>query len=61
MLQPSLSGNARISVICTINPGMGAMLESMSTLQFAKRIKNVQVSVLVFNLFIPAVVRELTN
>ncbi|KAF9445112.1 kinesin-like protein [Macrolepiota fuliginosa MF-IS2] len=42
MLQPSLSGNARISVICTINPDTGAVGESMSTLQFAKRIKNVQ-------------------
>lgn len=43
MLQPSLSGNARISVICTINPDPGAVGESMSTLQFAKRIKSVQV------------------
>ncbi|KAF5348512.1 hypothetical protein D9756_009565 [Leucocoprinus leucothites] len=42
MLQPSLSGNARISVICTINPDTGAVGESMSTLQFAKRIKSVQ-------------------
>jgi centromeric protein E len=44
MLQPSLSGNARISVICTINPDAGAVSESMSTLLFAKRIKSVQVS-----------------
>ncbi|KAF8182356.1 kinesin-like protein [Pholiota molesta] len=44
MLQPSLSGNARISVICTINPDPGAVSESMSTLLFAKRIKNVQVT-----------------
>jgi centromeric protein E len=43
MLQPSLAGNARISVICTINPDVNAMSESMSTLLFAKRIKNVQV------------------
>jgi len=43
MLQPSLSGNARISVICTINPDAGAVSESMSTLLFAKRIKSVQV------------------
>ncbi|KXN83381.1 Kinesin-related protein 11 [Leucoagaricus sp. SymC.cos] len=42
MLQPSLSGNARISVVCTINLDPGAVGESMSTLQFAKRIKNVQ-------------------
>lgn len=45
MLQPSLSGNARISVICTINPDPGAVGESMSTLQFAKRIKSVQVRI----------------
>ena len=43
MLQPSLSGNARISVICTINPDVNAIAESTSTLLFAKRIKNVQV------------------
>ena len=46
MLQPSLSGNARISVICTINPDAGAVSESMNTLLFAKRIKNVQVRLL---------------
>ncbi|KAH0579094.1 Kinesin-related protein 11 [Termitomyces sp. J132] len=44
MLQPSLSGNARISVICTINPEPSAVSETMSTLQFAKRIKNVQLN-----------------
>ncbi|KAF4617204.1 hypothetical protein D9613_006327 [Agrocybe pediades] len=44
MLQPSLSGNARISVICTINPDASAVSESMSTLLFAKRIKNVQLN-----------------
>lgn len=42
MLQPSLSGNARISVICTINPDTGAVAESTSTLLFAQRIKKVQ-------------------
>ncbi|KAG6895392.1 hypothetical protein C0992_001525 [Termitomyces sp. T32_za158] len=44
MLQPSLSGNARISVVCTINPEPSAVAETMSTLQFAKRIKNVQLN-----------------
>ncbi|KAG6816391.1 hypothetical protein H0H87_006540 [Tephrocybe sp. NHM501043] len=44
MLQPSLSGNARISVICTINPDPNAVSETLSTLQFAKRIKNVQLN-----------------
>jgi centromeric protein E len=43
MLQPSLSGNARISVVCTINPEVSAIVESTSTLQFAQRIKKVQV------------------
>ncbi|KAI9058464.1 kinesin-domain-containing protein [Trametes sanguinea] len=42
MLQPSLSGNARISVICTINPETSAIAESTSTLLFAQRIKKVQ-------------------
>ena len=43
LLQPSLAGNARISVICTINPDPSAISESTSTLLFAKRIKNVKV------------------
>ena len=42
MLQPSLSGDARISVICTINPDASAVGESTSTLLFAQRIKKVQ-------------------
>ena len=44
MLQPSLSGNARISVVCTINPDVGAIAETTSTLLFAKRVKGVKVS-----------------
>ncbi|KAF6747436.1 kinesin-like protein [Ephemerocybe angulata] len=44
LLQPSLSGNARISVICTINPDPSAIAESTSTLLFAKRIKNVKLN-----------------
>jgi centromeric protein E len=44
MLQPSLSGNARISVICTINPDPSAVTESTSTLLFAQRIKKVQLN-----------------
>ena len=43
MLQPSLSGNARISVVCAINADVSAIVESTSTLQFAQRIKKVQV------------------
>ncbi|KAK2462674.1 hypothetical protein APHAL10511_005290 [Amanita phalloides] len=44
MLQPSLSGNARISVICTVNPDPSAVAESTSTLLFAKRIKTVKLN-----------------
>ncbi|KAL5512652.1 hypothetical protein ACEPAG_2918 [Sanghuangporus baumii] len=42
MLQPSLSGNARISVICTINPVPSAVAETTSSLLFAQRVKRVQ-------------------
>ncbi|KAF7978655.1 hypothetical protein HWV62_45172 [Athelia sp. TMB] len=41
LLQPSLAGNARISVICTLNPSPSAIAESTSTLLFAQRIKRV--------------------
>ncbi|OJA19520.1 hypothetical protein AZE42_03209 [Rhizopogon vesiculosus] len=44
LLQPSLSGDARISVICTINPDTNAVAESTSTLLFAQRIKRVQLN-----------------
>ncbi|KAF9222920.1 kinesin-domain-containing protein [Gyrodon lividus] len=44
LLQPSLSGDARISVVCTINPDANAVTESTSTLQFASRIKRVQLN-----------------
>ncbi|KAI4517593.1 P-loop containing nucleoside triphosphate hydrolase protein [Schizophyllum commune Loenen D] len=37
-----LAGNARISVICTINPDVGAVGESLSTLGFARRVKGVK-------------------
>ena len=40
-MQPSLSGSARISVICTINPAASAIAESQSTLNFASGIKRV--------------------
>ncbi|KAH7871531.1 P-loop containing nucleoside triphosphate hydrolase protein [Lentinula edodes] len=42
LLQPSLSGNARISVICTISPDPSPVAESTSTLLFAKRVKGVK-------------------
>ena len=44
MLQHSLSGNAKISVICTISPVLANMEESHSTLVFAERVKKVTVA-----------------
>jgi len=44
LLAPSLSGNARISVICTLNPDPSAISESTSTLLFAKRVAGVKLS-----------------
>ncbi|KAG9006421.1 Kinesin-like protein kip2 [Tulasnella sp. 427] len=44
LLQPSLSGNARISVVCTLNPSPASVAESTSTLQFASRVKKVQLN-----------------
>lgn len=49
MLQPSLSGDARISVVCTINPSKDSIAESTSTLLFAQRIKKVQVRFQTYN------------
>ncbi|KAF7722335.1 hypothetical protein EC973_003425 [Apophysomyces ossiformis] len=42
ILQTALSGNARISVICTINPTKASKDESMNTLRFAERVKLVK-------------------
>ncbi|TRM55301.1 kinesin protein [Schizophyllum amplum] len=44
ILQPCLAGNARISVICTINPDASAISESLSTLAFARRVKAVKLN-----------------
>ncbi|PWN39076.1 kinesin-domain-containing protein [Ceraceosorus guamensis] len=41
ILQNSLSGNARVAVVCTVNPSPTAVDESLSTLAFAKRVKKV--------------------
>eukprot|EP00158_Paraphelidium_tribonemae_P008283 Partr_v1_DN28541_c2_g1_i1_m73746 putative Kinesin family len=41
ILQHSLSGNARVSVICTVSPALSNQEESTNTLKFAQRIKNV--------------------
>lgn len=42
LLQPSLSGDALISVICTISPSLVNQAESISTLAFASGLKKVQ-------------------
>ncbi|KAI7889463.1 kinesin motor domain-containing protein, partial [Mucor mucedo] len=39
ILQASLSGNARIAIICTINPTLSSKDESLNTLRFAQRAK----------------------
>lgn len=44
LLQPSLSGTSRVSVICTVNPSVTSVEESRSTLKFATRVKKVAVS-----------------
>lgn len=44
VLQPSLEGNSRIALICTITPELADVSESMNTLQFATRAKLVQTS-----------------
>ena len=41
ILQPTLSGNARVAVICTITPAAVSFEESNSTLKFASRVKKV--------------------
>lgn len=41
ILQPSLSGDARVAVIATMNPSPMAIEETKSTLKFAQRVKKV--------------------
>ncbi|KAI5477372.1 centromeric protein E [Pseudohyphozyma bogoriensis] len=41
ILQPSLSGDARVAVIATMNPSPSAVEETKSTLKFATRVKKV--------------------
>lgn len=41
ILQPSLSGDARVAVIATMNPSSSAIEETKSTLKFATRVKKV--------------------
>ncbi|CAO3645279.1 unnamed protein product [Cunninghamella echinulata] len=42
ILQTSLSGNARVAVVCTINPDAGSKEESMNTLRFAQNVKKIE-------------------
>lgn len=43
ILQNNLNGHARIAVVCTLNPSPTMVEESLSTLNFARRIKHVAV------------------
>ncbi|ODQ63262.1 kinesin-domain-containing protein, partial [Nadsonia fulvescens var. elongata DSM 6958] len=45
LLQPALSGKSIVSILCTIHPGNDVFTESLSTLRFAARAKNIVVSV----------------
>ncbi|SCZ97980.1 BZ3500_MvSof-1268-A1-R1_Chr3-3g06498 [Microbotryum saponariae] len=47
ILQPSLSGDARVAVIATMNPSPMAIEESKSTLRFAQRVKKVTLKAVV--------------
>ncbi|KAJ3195194.1 hypothetical protein HDU82_002200, partial [Entophlyctis luteolus] len=42
ILQPSLGGNARTLIICTVTPSMGYIDETISTLKFASRAKTIR-------------------
>ncbi|CDZ98549.1 Kinesin-like protein [Phaffia rhodozyma] len=44
MLQPSLSGDSKVSVICTMNPSAQALPETNSTLLFATGLKSVKLN-----------------
>ena len=44
ILEDSLGGNCRTTMICTIAPAMDAFQESLSTLKFANRAKNIKAS-----------------
>ena len=45
MLQDSLSGNCRIVMIANISPGLMCIDETMHTLQYANRAKNIKINV----------------
>lgn len=45
LLQPALSGNSIITTICTIDPKKDAYAETINTLRFSSRAKNVSLSI----------------
>ena len=42
ILQPSLSGNAQVGVICCVTPGSNHVMETINTLDFAARAKTIE-------------------
>ncbi len=42
MLEDSLGGNCKTTMMAMISPAIEAMVESMSTLKFANRAKNIK-------------------
>ena len=42
LLQPALSGNSRVAIICTVSPDLEQATETLSTLKFAKRAKMIE-------------------
>lgn len=44
ILQPALSGQAKVVVICTISPTSNSIEESANTLKFASRVKRIVVT-----------------
>lgn len=66
ILQNSLSGNARVSVICTISPSVINIEESQNTLKFAARVKKVVTkahtnAVCIYLLFLYSLLSSLIN
>lgn len=45
LLQPSLSGNSIVTTICTIDPRREASAETINTLRFGSRAKNISLSI----------------
>ncbi|CAM9010409.1 unnamed protein product [Wickerhamomyces anomalus] len=45
LLQPALSGDSLVSVLCTIHTGQNALAETVNTVRFAARAKNISLTV----------------